>query len=135
MLLLLLLSILLDKFIRASVAAPLGVDLSIADVQEGADSISAEPDKRTITNITLLCLSTTFTCTWVSVHPNIPFFGEGKWSILGRKFYLMFLSLIAPELMVMWACNQWIGAKIISRFVEGNYKEFSQYLTLSHSCL
>lgn len=68
---------------------------------------------RTTWNILSSCLATTFACTWVSVHPNVPFLGESKWSILKRRAFLMFFSLLAPEVMIMWAFKQWRGAILI----------------------
>ena len=82
------------------------------------DPISTDDcNNRTIWNILWSCLATTFTCTWLSVHPNVPFKNEGKWAILGRRLFLMFFSILAPEVMVMWAFKQWRGAVMIKEIV------------------
>lgn len=64
-------------------------------------------------------------CTWVSVHPNVPFKEEGKWTLLGRRVYLMFFSILAPELMIMWAFKQWRGAVMIKETVNDAIKKAS----------
>ena len=68
---------------------------------------------RTIWNILRGCLATTMACTWVSIHPNVPFKNEGRWEVLARRLFLMFFSILAPEVMVMWAFKQWRGAILI----------------------
>lgn len=68
---------------------------------------------RTVLDILWSCLTTTFACTWLSVHPNVPFEGEGKWTLLKRRIFLMFFSILAPEFMIMWAFKQWKGAVMI----------------------
>ena len=77
------------------------------------DSDSDPRHHRTVYDILWSCLATTFACTWVSVHPNIPFKGEGYWSTIRRRIYLMFFSVLAPEIMIMWAFKQWRGAYAI----------------------
>lgn len=81
------------------------------------DSTSSSSQHRTVLDIIWSCLATTFACTWISVHPNVPWKGEGKWTILRRRIYLMFFSILAPELMVMWAFKQWRGARMIRETV------------------
>ena len=72
---------------------------------------------RTVWNILWSCLATTFACSWVSVHPNVPFKNEGGWEILSRRVFLMFFAILAPEIMVMWAFKQWRGAVMIREMV------------------
>lgn len=61
------------------------------------DDFSDECNGCTVLDILWSCLATNFACTWVSVHPNVPFRGESRWSILKRRIFLMFLSMLAPE--------------------------------------
>ncbi|KDR79743.1 hypothetical protein GALMADRAFT_62095 [Galerina marginata CBS 339.88] len=65
------------------------------------------------------CLATIFVCTWVSVHPNIPALGEPWWKKLIRRLELMIWSIIAPELILFWAAQQWAAARKLAR----KYKE------------
>lgn len=70
---------------------------------------------RTKTNIVWSCLVTIFSCTWVSVHPNIPEPDVG--CIMNFLYHarLMMLTLIAPELVIMWAMRQWINARRLGK--------------------
>lgn len=67
----------------------------------------------------------TFACTWVSVHPNVPWRNEGRWTLLARRIFLMIFSILTPEFMIMWALKQWIGAVMIRDAVnEASRKAF-----------
>lgn len=76
---------------------------------------------RSLWDILWSCLATTFACTWVSVHPNIPFIRESKASTRRWRVYLMIISLIAPEIMILWACKQLQGALVIRETVNDCY--------------
>ena len=52
----------------------------IRAVSSGANESLGE--SRTAYDILWSCLATTFACAWLSVHPNVPFKAEGKWTIL-----------------------------------------------------
>lgn len=79
---------------------------------------------RSTLNILWSCLATTFACTWVSVHPNIPFFGHNKWAVRRWRIFLMFLALLAPEIMIMWAMKQLQGAIMIRQTINKYLREF-----------
>lgn len=64
----------------------------------------------TVWGILWSCLATIFTCTWVSVHPNIPSPGDSLWKVEKRRAGLMIWTILAPELVIFWAFRQWIGA-------------------------
>lgn len=81
------------------------------------DDPSSGTSTRTVLDIIWSCIATTFACTWVSVHPNIPFKGEGEWTLRLRRVYLMFFSILAPEFMIVWAFKQWRGAVTIKEAV------------------
>ncbi|KIJ90259.1 hypothetical protein K443DRAFT_116856, partial [Laccaria amethystina LaAM-08-1] len=57
------------------------------------------------------CFATIFACTWLSVHPNMPGLDEKPWKIALRRLEIMFWSLICPEMIICWACRQWIAAR------------------------
>ncbi|KDR79733.1 hypothetical protein GALMADRAFT_61863 [Galerina marginata CBS 339.88] len=84
------------------------------------------PNTRSRWDIIWSCLATIFVCTWVSVHPNIPALGEPWWKKVSRRVELMFWSIIAPELIINWAIQQWFGA----RQLVIKYKEYGW--TMSH---
>src|SRR5579859_4343041 len=66
---------------------------------------------RTKSNIIWTCLVTVVSCTWASVHPNIPSPDDGKTRIALRRVGIMICALIAPELVVLWAIHQRIVAR------------------------
>ncbi|KIK66310.1 hypothetical protein GYMLUDRAFT_157806 [Collybiopsis luxurians FD-317 M1] len=82
----------------------------------------ADPDSRdcgsfncrTKFQIIWSCIAVLVACTWVSVHPNIPGPTEGTRKVLTRKIGLMMLSLLAPELLVMWAARQTVDAWLLT---------------------
>ncbi|KAJ6565585.1 hypothetical protein DFH09DRAFT_1278624 [Mycena vulgaris] len=69
------------------------------------------------------CLTTIFACTWVSVHPNVPPPDQSWLALLSRRLRMMFIAVIAPELMVGFAARQLFVARSFS-------KEFD--LTFTH---
>lgn len=78
--------------------------------------------ERSIWSILWSCLATTFACTWVSVHPNIPDLWGGERTEKHRRFYFTFLSLLAPEIMLLWAFKQSRGALNIMKVVNSSYR-------------
>jgi hypothetical protein len=75
------------------------------------------PTQRSIWDIIWSCLATIFACSWVSVHPNMP--GESWWKVALRRLELMFWTVIAPEMILMWAMRQWLGARWLERLYRG----------------
>ncbi|KAF9060723.1 hypothetical protein BDP27DRAFT_1452553, partial [Rhodocollybia butyracea] len=70
---------------------------------------------RTTPQIFWSCASVLIACTWVSIHPNIPG-PKDKWgTVLGQKILLMLVTLIAPEMMLFWACRDWYCARILAK--------------------
>src|ERR1700733_4955511 len=64
---------------------------------------------RTIWNIIWSSLATIFSCTWVAVHPNIPDPSlKVKAKFWLHRLMLMMITLIVPELVVIWAMRQWL---------------------------
>ncbi|KAF9557973.1 hypothetical protein CPC08DRAFT_692672 [Agrocybe pediades] len=74
---------------------------------------------RSLWDIVWGCLATIFACSWVAVHPNLPSPADGKVKITLRRIELMLFTIIAPELVILWAVNQWSCA----RSVEKKYKD------------
>ncbi|EKM82159.1 hypothetical protein AGABI1DRAFT_55347, partial [Agaricus bisporus var. burnettii JB137-S8] len=73
----------------------------------------APSDRRTIWDIVWGCLITIFICTWIAIHPNIPAPTDSRWCVFKRGLLTMIFALIAPELMVIWALRQHLGARQI----------------------
>lgn len=50
-------------------------------------------------------------CIWNSVHLNIPVMREGRWVTYRRKTKWVIIALLAPELLVFTAFQQWLAAR------------------------
>ena len=87
-------------------------------------------DQRSIRDILSSCLATIFACLWISVHPNIPFPNESGWRVFLRRLELMFWALLGPELIIVWAFRQWLGARELEKLYKGKVLSavFSNYL-------
>ncbi|KIK68325.1 hypothetical protein GYMLUDRAFT_154185 [Collybiopsis luxurians FD-317 M1] len=86
---------------------------------------------RSLFQIVWSCVSLLFACTWVSVHPNVPARKDGSWTILGKRLGLMIMTLIAPELLVLWAARQWFAARKLSK----KFKELGWGVSHGHFLL
>lgn len=76
-------------------------------------------ERRTVWAILWNCLATIFTCTWVSVHPNIPGPHDSEWKVMKRRAGLMIWAILAPEIVICWAIRQWIGARQLANKYHG----------------
>jgi hypothetical protein len=85
----------------------------------GVQAADERPETRTMIGIIWGCVSTTFVCTWVSVHPNVPprTTEEYGWKYLLRRLRLVFWALIVPELVLVWSAKQWyVAGKIADTY-------------------
>lgn len=89
------------------------------------DDASDGCNGRAVLDILWSCLATALACSWISVHPNVPLKGEGEWTLRGRRVFLMFFAIVAPEFMVLWAFKQWRGAVMIREVVNDAIREAS----------
>ncbi|KAF7370048.1 hypothetical protein MSAN_00634800 [Mycena sanguinolenta] len=85
------------------------------DTRTTADSCDAINNCRTLFSIVWGCLVTVFTCTWVSVHPNVPPPDQSPPQLFWRRLKMMLIGIIAPELMVGFAARQRLGAHMLSK--------------------
>ena len=80
----------------------------------GCDSplVTERVRTRTMFDIVWACVSTTFICAWVLVHPNVPppTTEEYGWRSILRRLHLMFWVILAPELILIWSVRQWLAA-------------------------
>jgi hypothetical protein len=78
---------------------------------------------RTIWNIIWSCLVTIFSCTWIAIHPNIPYPGNKKdmgfWgplrSSISHRLPLFICALLVPEYILSWAIRQRLVAGKIAK--------------------
>ncbi|KAG2340341.1 hypothetical protein BDR05DRAFT_1002539 [Suillus weaverae] len=85
---------------------------------------SEAPSFTTRTTWTIVSTSvlTLFACIYSAIHPNIPSPKDSPNRILRRRFAIMIMALIAPELIVTWAMRQWISARHVTRqFKDSGY--------------
>lgn len=85
---------------------------SLAPKDEHLQSWTASVHSRGTWNLVLSCLSTTFLCTWVVLHPKID--DRKKHRIL-HKLALSLKTFIAPELIAVEAAQEWTQARRIVR--------------------
>lgn len=77
-------------------------------------SVHLPMQQRTIWDILWGCLTTLFACTWVSVHPNFPRKDSSFWRVILARLELMVWTIVAPEVIIVWAGLQWRAARLIA---------------------
>ncbi|KAJ6533595.1 hypothetical protein B0H19DRAFT_964956, partial [Mycena capillaripes] len=87
-------------------------DLDSRATAESCDDIN---NCRKLFDIVWGCLATIFAATWVSVHPNVPPPNQSSLARLWRRLRMMFVAIIAPELMVGFAARQFFTARSYSK--------------------
>ncbi|KAG2117618.1 hypothetical protein DEU56DRAFT_931450 [Suillus clintonianus] len=70
---------------------------------------------RTLWDILLSCGLTLFACTWTAIHTNIPKMGQGKVSFTYYRLVYMVLGLIAPEIIITWAAEEFFSARNVAK--------------------
>ncbi|KAJ6584485.1 hypothetical protein B0H19DRAFT_1227224 [Mycena capillaripes] len=85
------------------------------DAREEPGSCDDINNCRTLFGIVSGCLATIFACTWVSVHPNVPPPNQSQLALSWRRFCLMLVAVVAPELMVGFAARQFLDARLFSK--------------------
>jgi hypothetical protein len=85
--------------------------------EQASAQTSSTNSNRSLFNIIWSCVSTIIICTWVSVHPNVP--PRSKLSALLRRIWMMFWTIIAPELVLAWAVRQWSAARMVKEEFKG----------------
>lgn len=71
----------------------------------------SSPTQRGTLDIIWSCVSTLAICCWVMVHLNIPAKYDTKWIRFLRKARWLVLAVLAPELVMLFACGQWASAQ------------------------
>ncbi|KAF7305714.1 hypothetical protein HMN09_00724700 [Mycena chlorophos] len=93
--------------------------------QEIVDNCTDINHCRTLFSIVWSCLTTIFACTWTAVHPNLPAPNIGIVANFWRKFKMMLVAMIAPELMVAFALRQCMAASYLAKIVEQSSKSLA----------
>jgi hypothetical protein len=86
-----------------------------ANTTASIDSVEAPTlNNRTMWSIVSSCALTLFACVYTAIHPNIPSPEDGPVHILWRRFGIMIMALIFPELIATWAMRQWLCARRVT---------------------
>ncbi|KIJ33861.1 hypothetical protein M422DRAFT_182800 [Sphaerobolus stellatus SS14] len=112
-------------------APPLAFDLLPSNSTTTCTPLSSN-NQRSLSDIVWSCLATTFAVTWVAVHPNIPSRDEKWWRITLRRLKAMFLALLAPELMLLWAWRQREVSGKDWTMVHGHYLQMGGFVLHIH---
>ncbi|KAJ6585215.1 hypothetical protein B0H19DRAFT_1250092 [Mycena capillaripes] len=70
---------------------------------------------RELPDILWSCVYTLGACTWSALHLNIPPQKSRLWHVILRKFFVFFITLLAPELLVGVAIRECLMARIFAR--------------------
>ncbi|KAF7356020.1 hypothetical protein MVEN_00931400 [Mycena venus] len=91
------------------------VTIPLAPRSSTANSCDDINNCRKLFDIVWGCLVTIFTCTWASVHPNVPPPGQSWLALFLHRLKMMLIGIIAPELMVGFAVRQFWGVRILAK--------------------
>ncbi len=95
-----------------------GADVSSVDDESAPLCLH---DRRTVLNILWSCLATIFASTWLAIHPNVPgkkFTDKGALSRAVERAKIMGIAILAPEVIVSWAADQF---KVAWKVCHGGY--------------
>ncbi|KAK0471328.1 hypothetical protein IW261DRAFT_1512674 [Armillaria novae-zelandiae] len=70
-------------------------------------------DRRTLWSIVWSCIATIFVCTWIAIHPDVPGHNVTTNAAISSaidRAKLMVLAVLAPEIIVGWAAQQFATA-------------------------
>ncbi|KAG1775233.1 hypothetical protein EV702DRAFT_452827 [Suillus placidus] len=102
---------------RVIQAAPTTKLTTTSDCSEGVSSVG----HRTLWSIVSTCILTLLACIYSSTHPNIPSPKDRPVRILLRRFGIMGLALLSPDLLVAWAIRQWLWARYVTAQFKGHF--------------
>ncbi|PBK58884.1 hypothetical protein ARMSODRAFT_1032997, partial [Armillaria solidipes] len=106
------------------ISGALGEDVSPGDTEGIPVCID---DRRTVSNIVWSCLATIFASTWLAIHPNVPgrkIRDKGAISRAVERAKVMGIAILAPEVIVSWATEQFKVAWKVCHELQG--------LTMTH---
>jgi hypothetical protein len=99
----------------ASTSPTTGAASTTLDSADGPVLVINGADYRSTAQIVTSCISTVLLCTWFTVHPDVCGHDSTWRQRVGRKVELFIWALLMPELVMAWACNQWLGAHRICK--------------------
>ncbi|KXN89069.1 hypothetical protein AN958_06338 [Leucoagaricus sp. SymC.cos] len=87
---------------------------------------------RTTPQIVWTCLATIFACTWVVIHPNLPGPYDSGFQRFRRRITIALVTIIAPELIAIWAARQLDSARKIKDEFNEKFNNGMKGWTLTH---
>jgi hypothetical protein len=114
-----LLFLLLALYCRTTIGAPFK---NITGTQFISTWVSVQSG-RTTKDILYNSVGTLVLCVWNSVHLNIPAVREDKWVTYRRKTKWIIAALLAPELLVFTAFQQWLEVRKFLRELKSIHAE------------
>ena len=89
-----------------------------------------QPNQRGTVDIIWSCLTTLAFCVWTILHLNVPASTDTDLKVFVRRSRWMMFAILAPELVMLFACGQWTSAK---RSVADMQNSGHQSWTLTHA--
>lgn len=78
---------------------------------EPAPAWVPDPSGRGTWNLLYSCVPTLTICVWSCIHLNVPAHKESFWSVQRRKVLWLLVALLAAELVIITAFQQWYSAR------------------------
>jgi len=95
--------------------------IRVAAIDRLTSDACAGSSCRTVWDIVWSCLVTISLCTWTASHPNMPGPEHGKVIIGFFRAWLAMDSLLTPELVIVWAIQQWFVARKSAKDMNGAF--------------
>jgi len=97
------------------------------DISSGLNvGCSTCPETRTVPQLLWMCASTLILATWVSVHPNVAPRGASMFRAATLRLGAMLMTILAPEMTLVWAFQEWWWAREVFRRVKENCEYMRQ---------
>ncbi len=71
----------------------------------------SQPNQRGTIDIIWSCVITLGICVWAMLHLNVPAKTDSQFTLFLRRVRWMTLAILAPELVMLFACGQWASAR------------------------
>jgi len=111
-----------------------------ADPPDNLAPISTPGPVRTVWDIVWSCLATLLAVAWISAHPDAPWIEEKMWAFMKKRsscltcrIFLVCLTVIRPDAMVLHAFFQWRNAVMIKKVMNKARSRSSPQWTMAHA--
>lgn len=91
---------------------------------------TSKPSGRGTLNIIYNSACTLALCVWNSVHLNIPAVRENEWTTYRRQAKWVIIALLAPELLVFTAFQQYLAARKFLKELRSAYAELPSEVSM-----